>query len=71
MTPSLSASMIIAHVKDGVELAKQYKLPMPVIDIISQHHGQTLVSFFYHKEVEREKENGKEADESKFRYPGP
>ncbi len=71
MTPSLSASMIIAHVKDGVELAKQYKLPMPVIDIISQHHGRTLVSFFYHKEVEREKENGREADESKFRYPGP
>lgn len=36
-----------SHVKDGVELAKQYKLPMPVIDIISQHHGRTLVSFFY------------------------
>ena len=44
---------------------------MPVIDIISEHHGKTLVSFFYHKEVEREKENGKEVDESKFRYPGP
>jgi len=69
MTPSLSASMIIAHVKDGVELAKQYKLPQPVIDIISQHHGQTLVSFFYYKEVE--KENGKEVDDSKFRYIGP
>ena len=63
--------MIIAHVKDGVELAKRYKLPMPVIDIISQHHGKTLVSFFYHKSGEEKEKTEKRRRRAEFRYPGP
>lgn len=65
--PSLSALVITAHIKDGVELAKEYKLPQIVIDIIQQHHGNTLVNYFYHKA----KESGDAADESDYRYPGP
>lgn len=64
--PSLSALVITAHIKDGVELAREYKLPQVVTDIIQQHHGNTLVSYFYHKA----KEVG-ETDESDYRYPGP
>lgn len=65
--PSLSALVITAHIKDGVELAREYKLPQIVIDIIQQHHGNTLVNYFYHKA----KESGDSADESDYRYPGP
>lgn len=65
--PSLSALVITAHIKDGVELAREYRLPQVVVDIIQQHHGDTLVSYFYHKA----KEAGDSADESDYRYPGP
>ncbi|SHI88480.1 HD family phosphohydrolase [Lutispora thermophila] len=67
ISPNLSASIIISHVKDGVEIAKKSKLPSKVIDIISQHHGNTLVAYFYHKAL---KAKGEEAvEEEKFRYP--
>ncbi|NLW16220.1 MAG: HDIG domain-containing protein [Firmicutes bacterium] len=65
--PSLSALVITAHIKDGVELAREYKLPQVIIDIIQQHHGTTLVNYFYHKA----KEAGDAPDESDYRYPGP
>ncbi len=65
--PSLSSLVITAHVKDGVELAREYKLPQIVTDIIQQHHGNTLVGYFYHKA----KEAGDTADEDDYRYPGP
>lgn len=65
----LSTLIITSHVKDGVELAKSFKLPQVVIDMIAQHHGTSLVKFFYHKAKETEKEDTvKEAD---FRYDGP
>jgi len=67
ISPNLSASIIISHVKDGAETAKKNKLPSKVIDIISQHHGNTLVAYFYHKAL---KAAGQEpVDEEKFRYP--
>jgi len=67
ISPSLSASIIISHVKDGVETAKKNKLPSKVTDIISQHHGDTLVAYFYHKALKAE---GQETvEEDKFRYP--
>lgn len=68
MSPQLSASIIISHVKEGAELARHHRLPGAIRAIIASHHGNSLVSFFYHKE---QIENDGTADESKFRYPGP
>ena len=65
--PKLSASIIINHVQDGVELGKKYRLPKRILDIIVQHHGDTFVSYFYHKAKE---ENG-QVNEEDFRYYGP
>lgn len=71
LTPIESAQVIISHVKDGIMLAKKYRLPQPFIDIIEQHHGTTLVYFFYHKELELQGQDKTKVDETKFRYPGP
>ena len=64
--PSLSALIITAHVKEGLELAREYKLPEEIVQIIEQHHGNSLVSYFYRKALE----NDENAQESDFRYPG-
>lgn len=71
LTPVESAQVIISHVKDGVLIAKKYRLPQSFIDIIQQHHGTTLVYFFYRKELELQKGDPSKVDKSKFRYPGP
>ncbi|WP_231701763.1 HD family phosphohydrolase [Crassaminicella thermophila] len=68
ITASLSAMIITSHVDDGIEIAKKYKLPQEIIDIIEQHHGNTLVKYFYHKAINDEK--NKEVDEKDFRYNG-
>ena len=68
INPSLSALAVIAHVKEGIEIAKQLKLPQPIIDVIPQHHGTSLVSFFYQRAVESQ---GSNVREDSFRYPGP
>ena len=69
ISPSLSTLIITAHVKDGVELAHHYHLPPAIIDIIRQHHGTSLVSYFF----SRAAENGRaeEVVEEDFRYEGP
>jgi putative nucleotidyltransferase with HDIG domain len=70
--PSMSALVIKAHVKEGVEMARKNKLPRVIIDVIRQHHGTTLIQYFYHQA--REKEKLKEAsavEESTYRYDGP
>lgn len=68
MTPNLSALVIISHARDGYEMAKKYKIPLAIRDIILQHHGTTLVAYFYHKAKKCEKmENVTEAS---FRYDG-
>lgn len=69
ITPNLSTLVITSHTKDGEELALKYKLPKPIRDIIVQHHGKTLVAYFYHKA--RQGEKGVEVKESNFRYEGP
>jgi len=67
--PQMSAKIIAAHVIDGIEMAKKHKLPKAIIDMIPQHHGTSLISFFYQKAKKDEKfVNLNEAD---FRYPGP
>ncbi|KMQ50871.1 phosphohydrolase [Chitinispirillum alkaliphilum] len=69
LTPSMSALVISSHVKDGVELAKKYKLPRVIQDVIMQHHGTSTVSFFYEKALEQDPH--KQVQEKDFRYPGP
>ena len=78
LAPSMSSLILIAHVKDGIELAKQHHLGKEIINIISQHHGKSFISFFYNKAVEaREKTQSAKpsplppinADD--YRYPGP
>jgi len=69
LTPSMSSLIIINHVKKGLELAQKYKLPPAIIDFIEQHHGTSLVYYFYHKALENKGEE--EIKEEQFRYPGP
>jgi putative nucleotidyltransferase with HDIG domain len=67
--PHKSVSIIINHVKKGIELAKSYKLPQEVIDFIPMHHGTMVISFFYEKAKEEFGEDNVNIDD--FRYPGP
>jgi hypothetical protein len=69
LVPSMSSLILSAHIKDGVELAREARLPRSIIDIIEQHHGTSRMSFFYRKAVEQGS-GGKEVEEG-FRYPGP
>jgi cyclic-di-AMP phosphodiesterase PgpH len=71
LTPSMSALILISHVKEGVELAKEHRLGVPIIDIIRQSHGTSLISFFYRKAKDQAALEGKTVDEREFRYPGP
>lgn len=84
LTPALSAKIISAHVKDGLKMAEEHRLPPAVRDGIAEHHGTSLISYFYflHKEAEKGKERttaqiareigGKDPlIEQQFRYPGP
>jgi putative nucleotidyltransferase with HDIG domain len=71
--PKLSKSIIIAHARDGVEMLKEYKMPKQICDIAEQHHGTTLLKYFYHKANKQLEADGKEANipEEEYRYPGP
>ncbi len=73
LEPALSTLVIIGHVKDGLALAHQYNLPRPIVDFIAQHHGTTLVEYFYREAMKLQETTGQAgADlESCFRYPGP
>ncbi len=73
LVPAMSTLIIIAHIKDGADLARQNHLPRPIIDFIQQHHGTTLVEYFYHRANEQSEANpdGGEVDECSYRYPGP
>ncbi len=69
LAPSMSALILMSHIKNGVEIAKTYKLGQPIIDTIQQHHGTSLISFFYEK---ARKQSGEAAvNINNFRYPGP
>lgn len=69
LSPSMSALIISSHVKEGVELARKYKLPKVIQDVILQHHGDSTVSFFYEKALEQDPH--KQVQEKDFCYPGP
>jgi len=72
LAPSMSALILISHVKKGVELAREHKLGPVITDLISQHHGTTLITFFYHKAQELAEAKGEDpVREEEFRYPGP
>jgi cyclic-di-AMP phosphodiesterase PgpH len=71
LNPNMSAKIIIAHVKDGIELAQKYKLPKEVIDFIPMHHGSTLVSYFYNKAKNEADETKEYVLDSTYQYPGP
>ncbi|MCE9607156.1 MAG: HDIG domain-containing protein [Planctomycetia bacterium] len=73
LLPAMSTLIIIAHVKDGADLARQHHLPQPIIDFIEQHHGTTLVEYFYRQASKKSEENPEvgEVQESSYRYPGP
>jgi cyclic-di-AMP phosphodiesterase PgpH len=74
LAPSMSSLILIAHVKDGVELAKQHKLGQEITDIIQQHQGKGLIAYFYQKAKEHsmnKNNKGVDVKEDDFRYPGP
>jgi putative nucleotidyltransferase with HDIG domain len=84
LTARMSALILIAHVKDGVDLAIKHKLNCSIIDVIEQHHGTTLTHYFYHRALEQQAEMMRRVSEGKskeddvpkvseevFRYPGP
>lgn len=71
--PKLSKSIIVAHARDGVDMLKDHRLPKPIRDIAEQHHGTTLLKYFYVKALKQAEEQGIEPDftEEDYRYPGP
>lgn len=69
LTPNLSTLVITSHTKDGEEVALKYRLPKIIRDIVLQHHGNTLVAYFYHKATQIDKVE--ELKEENFRYEGP
>ncbi|NOX97052.1 MAG: HDIG domain-containing protein [Nitrospirae bacterium] len=69
LNPTMSSLILISHVKEGVELARKNKLPEVIIDIVRQHHGTTLASFFYQQAVEEDERQ--KVNKDTFRYPGP
>ncbi len=80
LTPSMSALLVMAHIKEGLSLAMLHKLPRPIMDMIQQHHGTGLVFYFHHKagklaQAESQTSTGRgrntTVDESSYRYPGP
>ncbi len=68
LAPSMSALILIGHLKDGLEMAREQRLGQDLIDILQQHHGTTLMKYFYERAKQREE---REIDEHDYRYPGP
>jgi putative nucleotidyltransferase with HDIG domain len=72
LLPSMSALILLNHVKDGLELAREHGLPQVIQDAISQHHGTRLIKYFYHRAMEQKDSEAVEVvTEDKYRYPGP
>ncbi len=71
LSPSMSALIIRSHVKDGIELGRQHRLPEAIIDMIPQHHGTSLIEYFYDKAAKEGESSGEEPDPSLYSYPGP
>lgn len=71
LAPSMSSLVLISHVKDGLELAREYRLGKKISNIIQQHHGTSLISFFYQKAKDQEDPEMEQVEEGSYRYPGP
>ncbi|HIJ87093.1 MAG TPA: HDIG domain-containing protein [Desulfuromonadales bacterium] len=71
LLPSMSALILISHIKEGAELAREHRLGQPIIDIIRQHHGTALIKFFYERAKNQAKATDQIVEEKDFRYPGP
>ena len=69
LSPSMSALIITSHTREGMELAEEHGLPPAIADFIPEHHGTSLIEFFYHQA--KEEADGEEVNESHYRYPGP
>jgi len=80
LSPAMSLLVIVGHVKDGIELAREFALPRTIQHFIESHHGTTLVEYFYHRAMKQAGESGEGGhepetaqvpDEFEYRYPGP
>ena len=71
LTPEKSAEIIRKHVTEGIATAERLNLPKDIVDVIPQHHGTRIIRVFYEKAKAAAAENGREPDESRFRYAGP
>ena len=69
LSPNLSKSIILSHPRDGVKMLEEHRIPKPIRDIAAQHHGTTLLKFFYHKA--KQQAEGTQVLEGDYRYPGP
>ncbi len=69
VTPYMSSLILVGHIRDGLDLGREYGLPERVLSLISQHHGTTLISYFY--EQAKTDTEGEAVNEERFRYPGP
>jgi len=71
LSPAMSQLVIVSHVKDGIEMAKEYGLPTVLRQFIETHHGTTLVEYFYSEAKKKQNEKQSPPSESEFRYAGP
>lgn len=71
LLPSMSALILVNHVKDGVEIAHDHGLPQVIVDAIEQHHGTRLMKFFFSRAQERRDPDASDITEERYRYPGP
>jgi putative nucleotidyltransferase with HDIG domain len=71
LSPSMSTLVLVSHIKDGVDLARQHRIPRVILDAIEQHHGTALIKFFYQRALDQREDDSVEVLESEFRYPGP
>lgn len=71
LTPSMSSLVLTSHVKDGIEIAKEFKLIPKIIDFIREHHGNGLITYFYNKAKEQYNPDTESIKEQDFRYSGP
>ena len=69
VTPYMSSLILIGHIRDSLDLGREYGLPERVLSIMSQHHGTTLISYFY--EEAKKLKDGEDVNQERFRYPGP
>jgi putative nucleotidyltransferase with HDIG domain len=71
LSPSLSSLIVISHVKEGIEMALEHRLPVAIVDLIPQHHGTRLVTYFYERAKESQDPDLGDVKEEDYRYPGP